>query len=104
MNGQIEVSSGNVFNDLGLPESDKLLYRAELLLRLKELLKSRGLTRKAAAALWGTDQATLSKVFRGRIDLVATDRLFRLLTCLNVDVRITLTDKGGLEPGHVMVS
>lgn len=99
----IETGSGNVFADLGLPESDELFYKAQLLVRLKGLLKSRGLTQKAAAALCGTDQGTLSKVFRGRIDLVSTDRLFRWLTCLNVDVRITLTDKTGSETGHVVV-
>jgi len=103
MNESIEIGSGNVFADLGLADSDELLYKAELLLHLKGLLKSRALTQKAAAALCGTDQATLSKVFRGRIDLVTTDRLFRWLTCLNVDVKITLTDKTAPEPGHVMV-
>lgn len=103
MNDHIEIDSGNVFADLGLPESDELLYKAELLMRLKQLLKSRGLTQKAAAVLCGTDQATLSKVFRGRIDLVSTDRLFRWLTALNVDVRIVLTDRTALGPGHVLV-
>lgn len=103
MNEQIENSSGNVFADLGLPESDELLYKAELLMRLKGVLKSRRLTQKAAAELCGTDQATLSKVFRGRIDIVSTDRIFRWLTALNVDVRIVLTDKTAFGPGHVVV-
>lgn len=103
MNEGMEIGSGNVFADLGLPDSDELLYKAELLMHLKALLKARGLTQKAAAELCSTDQATLSKVFRGRIDLVSTDRLFRWLTCLNVEVKITLTDKGNLEPGHVVV-
>ena len=39
----------------------------------------------------------------GTLRIMSTDRLFRWLTCLNVEVKITLTDKSSLEPGHVVV-
>ena len=38
-----EVSSGNVFADLGLKDSESLLMRAELGHHILKILKSRGL-------------------------------------------------------------
>jgi len=63
---------------------------------LESIIKRRGLTQIETARLCGTDQGTLSKVLRGRIGLVSTDRLIRWIGCLGGTVRITVEDC----PGH----
>ena len=96
MSKKIIASSGNVFADLGRPEPEERAYKADLAMVLESIVKKRGLTQVAAAAVCGTDQGTLSKVLRGQIGLVTTDRLLRWIGCLGGSVRITVED----APGH----
>ena len=44
----IERSIGNVFADLGLPDSEQELVKAKLTVQLYRLLKERGLTHTSA--------------------------------------------------------
>ena len=44
-----EISSGNVFADLGLEQSDELLARAKLLDDVSTLIKNSGLAQKEVA-------------------------------------------------------
>lgn len=87
---KFEVSSGNVFADLGLSNPDELAYKAELIFALRGLIKGRKMTQAQAASVCGTDQGTLSKVLRGRLDLVTTDRLIRWIRALGARVQITV--------------
>lgn len=98
----ITISSGNVFADLGRPEPEERAYKADLAMVLESIMKRRGLTQVAAAAVCGTDQGTLSKVLRGRTGLVTTDRLLRWISCLGGSVRITGAPEQAGAP--VMVS
>ena len=47
----IKQTSGNVFADLGLPDADELLAKAELALRICEIIKERRLSQARAAKL-----------------------------------------------------
>ncbi|BDQ35913.1 transcriptional regulator [Pseudodesulfovibrio nedwellii] len=95
----ITESSGNVFEDLGLENAEELHYKSHLVMALKDAIKFHKFTQTKAAKVCGTDQPTLSKVLRGQIDKVTTDRLFRWLGCLGLGVRITLdqTPKKGVQ-------
>jgi predicted XRE-type DNA-binding protein len=100
----ITISSGNVFADLGRPEPEERAYKADLAMVLESIMKRRGLTQVAAAAVCGTDQGTLSKVLRGRTGLVTTDRLLRWIGCLGGSVRITVEDAPEQAGAPVSVS
>lgn len=52
-----EKSSGNVFADLGLPNSEQELLKAKLTVEIYRLIKERQLTQSKAAELLGTTQA-----------------------------------------------
>ncbi|MGH7248147.1 MAG: helix-turn-helix domain-containing protein, partial [Pseudomonadota bacterium] len=52
--------SGNVFADLGLPNPEERLAKAELALAISRAIKERGLTQREAAALMGIDQPKVS--------------------------------------------
>ena len=82
--------SGNVFADLGLPNADELLIKAELAHQISELITERKLTQIEAAELLGIDQPKVSALVRGKLSGFSMERLFRFLNTLgsNVEIRI----------------
>jgi predicted XRE-type DNA-binding protein len=81
-------SSDNVFADLGLPNADELLIKAELAHQISELIEVRQLTQTAAAELLGIDQPKVSALMRGKLSGFSVERLFRFLNALGNNVGI----------------
>jgi predicted XRE-type DNA-binding protein len=75
--GTFEKGGGNVFVDLGFSsgEAAELTVKSSLISAISETIAQRKLTQQAAAKLCQTDQPTLSKVLRGRMESVTIDRL-----------------------------
>src|SRR5579862_6346230 len=92
-------SSGNVFADLGLPNADEELAKAELAFALRQSIQAKGLTQTDAAELLGTDQAKVSLLMNGRVSGFTFDRLVRFLNALEMDVRITVAPTSGHRRG-----
>ena len=84
------VSSGNVFADLGLPNPEEALAKAELANKISVLIQERKLTQAKAAKLLGIDQPTVSMLRRGRLTGLSIERLMRFLLLLGQDIRITV--------------
>jgi predicted XRE-type DNA-binding protein len=84
------VSSGNVFADLGLPNPEELLAKAELAHKITVLIKKRGLTQAQAAKLLKVDQPKISSLIRGRLTGFSIERLMRFLLLLGQDIRISV--------------
>jgi len=82
--------SGNVFADLGLPNPEERLAKAQLAYAISRVIKERGLTQRAAAALMGIDQPKVSHVLRGRLADFSTERLMGFLTGLGRDIEIVV--------------
>lgn len=87
---RIERSSGNVFADLGFPNAEERLAKADLALRIGALIRSRRLTQAQAALLFGTSQPKVSDLLRGKLEGFSTDRLFRFLNALDCDIEIVI--------------
>jgi predicted XRE-type DNA-binding protein len=87
----IKPSSGNVFADLGLPDADDLMAKANLALHIRRTIEARKLTQAQAAQLLGLDQPKVSSIVNGRLDGFSTGRLMRFLTDLGCDVKITVS-------------
>ena len=87
---RITPSSGNVFRDLGFSkeESEHLLVRADLLIRVQKAIASKGLKQAEAAKMLRVTQPRVSDLLRGRIDLFSTDALIDMLARLGVGVRL----------------
>jgi predicted XRE-type DNA-binding protein len=87
-----ETGSGNVFADIGFSaaEAEELTAKSDLIIAIKDVVRQRKLTQQETARLCDTDQPTLSKVFRGRMESVTIDRLASWLTALGQDVEITV--------------
>ena len=84
------VSSGNVFADLGLPNPEELLAKAELAHKITVLIRERGLTQAQAAKLLRADQPKVSALIRGRLTGISIERLMRFLLLLGQDIRISV--------------
>jgi len=84
------VGSGNVFADLGLPNPEELLAKAELARKITVLIRDRGLTQSRAAKLLGVDQPKVSALIRGRLTGFSLERLMRFLLLLGQDIKITV--------------
>ena len=85
-----EKSSGNVFADLGFSPTvtAELTVKSTLITTIGDTIKERELTQQEAAKLCGTDQPTLSKVLRGRMESVTIDKLAAWLNALGRTVEI----------------
>jgi predicted XRE-type DNA-binding protein len=94
---KVQPSSGNVFADLGLANSDELLIKAELVRQISNLIDSKNLTQTEAAKILGIDQPKVSALLNGKLSGFSTDRLFRFLNALGIDVEIRVTSKPTLE-------
>jgi predicted XRE-type DNA-binding protein len=69
-------------------EAAELTTKSRLIDAINETIGQRKLTQKEAAKLCETDQPTLSKVLRGRMESVTIDRLAGWLTGLGRTVEI----------------
>jgi predicted XRE-type DNA-binding protein len=87
-NESVYDGSGNVFEDLGLPDADLRLAKAELARFIRKLIAARGLTQGAAAKLLGIKQPDVSDLVRGRLARFSLERLGGFLPPLGMDVTI----------------
>ncbi len=94
---KIEKSSGNVFADLGLPNPEECLVKADLAIEINKLIKKRKLNQTDAAKLLGLDQPKVSALSRGRLSGFSVERLFKLLSILNQDIEIIIRPHHGRE-------
>jgi len=101
---KVEESSGNVFADLGLPNAEERLAKADLAFRITETIRARHLTQTAAAKLFETDQPKVSRLVRGQLAGFSADRLMHFLTLLGRDVEIIVKlSPHPRRPGHLRV-
>ena len=82
--------SGNVFADIGLPNPEEHLAKAQLVSMIDDVIRDRGLTQENAAALMGIDQPKVSHLLRGRFHGFSTHRLLEFLNALGRDVDIVV--------------
>ena len=101
----IEVSSGNVFADLGRPDAEELLLKAELTLRIAQLIEKKGWTQSQTAERINLDQPKVSRLLRGELSGFSVDRLLAILNRLghSVELRISAKERAP-EKSHTRVS
>ena len=77
---EIEMSSGNVFSDLGLPDADKLKIKSGLVIEITRVVRNLGLSQEEAGRRMGLPQPKVSGLFRGDFTNVSERKL---MDCLN---------------------
>ncbi len=76
---KITRSSGNVFKDLGLPNAEECVVKAELAYHINQLIEKRDLKQKEAAKLLKIGQPKISALNRGRLTRFSVKSLIKLL-------------------------
>src|SRR5258708_27110164 len=85
---EYEIGSRNVFKDLGVPNAEEHLVKAQLVFKIDTILKARGLKQVEAAGLFVVRQPDVSKMLRGEVRQLSVERLLRFLDALDQDVDI----------------
>lgn len=103
---KIEISSGNVFADLGFEDSEERLLKAKLASKIAQLIEEKGWTQAQTAARTALDQPKVSRLLRGQLSGFSADRLFAVLNRLghSVEVRISAKERAPEKSHtHVMI-
>jgi predicted XRE-type DNA-binding protein len=99
-----EAISKNVFKDLGVRDPDEHLVKAQLVLKIDTIMKTRRLKQVEAAELFGVRQPDISKMLRGEFRQFSVERLLRFLVALDQDVEIHIKphrDKSNAPALHI---
>lgn len=103
----IEVYEGtdNIFADIGLPNPEEDLAKAELAWRITLAIRTRRLTQARAARILKIDQPKISRLLRGHLSGFSTERLMHFLTLLGSDIDIVVRRRPAKtrRPGRVRV-
>src|SRR5450631_4419533 len=87
----VRTGSANVFADLGLPNPEERLLKAQLMHAINAEIRRRGLTQEAAAELVELKQPELSRIANGRGSGFSTDRLSAVLRHLGRNVEVVIS-------------
>jgi predicted XRE-type DNA-binding protein len=87
---EFEVSCGNVFADLGLPDAEELKIKSGLAIEIIRAVRRLGLTQQEAAQLMGITQPKVSGLMRGDFTNLSETKLMECLNRLGYDIVIRL--------------
>jgi predicted XRE-type DNA-binding protein len=87
----VTVGSGNVFADLGLPNPEEMLVKAELSKQIYLRLQNRQLA--GDVDLLGLDIDQVAALRAGKSSGLSIEQLFRALNALDCDVEIVIKNK-----------
>lgn len=92
-----------MFADLGVPEPDAHLLKAELVARLQIVIRSQGLTQVRVGEMLGVSQPDVSRILAGRFHEISVERLVNFLTRLGcaVDIVVKPAKKKAFAPIHL---
>ena len=85
-----EMSSGNVFADLGLPDAEELKIKSGLAIEITRAVRRMGLTQQQAGRQMGISQAKVSGLMRGDFSNLSESKLMECLNRLGYDIEIRL--------------
>ena len=98
----VEMGSGNVFADLGLPDPDERRLRVQLATRLNDLLQAEGLTQAAIGKRLGIAQPHVSELKNYKLGRFSSERLLHYITLMNRDVEIFIRPRSAVQGAGVM--
>ncbi len=96
-------SSGNVFADLGIPNPEEALAKAEITSKIHDIAKKKKLTQARLAKLLKISQSKVSLLLRGYLRDFSLERLLRFLNDLGQNVYISVEPASRPGHGHTMI-
>ena len=107
--GRIRVfkSSGNVFADLGLANSEEKQTKVRLAVAINHIIAERRLSQARAARELGINQPKISALSRYRLDGFSVERLMHFLSRLGCEIEIVIrlrANSSSRKPARILVS
>lgn len=87
---EVEMSSGNVFADLGLPDADKLKIKSGLVMEITRAVRRLGLSPEEAGRRMDLPPHKLSRLFCGDFSHISERKLMDCLNRLGYDIEISV--------------
>lgn len=94
----IRRGTKNVFADLGFPDAETHLLKAQLMSRVQDTMQGRKLTQTETSRIVGVSQPDLSRMLKGQFRDVSVERIMRILTKLGCEVDIVVKPSGRKRP------
>lgn len=88
--GKNPKGTDHVLLDLGFEDAEALSVKANLALKLNELIDERGLSQTEAAAIIGMTQPKISQVRRYKLQNISLEQLMQALVSLDQHVEIVV--------------
>ncbi len=84
------LSTDNIFADLGLKNAEELRARSDLMSEVVSIIRNSGLSQKEIAEILGISAPKVSALMTGKINDFSNDTLVHYLTLLgcNVEIRV----------------
>ena len=82
--------SMNVYEQLGFPDAEEMLVKAQLVTQIAEILRERGWSQQQAAKVLGLTQPKLSKMLRGQFRGISEMKMMDCLLKLGRAVKIVV--------------
>jgi len=80
----------NVYAQLGFPDAEEMLVKAQLVSQIGEILRKRGWSQQQAANVLGLTQPKLSKMLRGQFRGISEMKMMDCLVRLGRPVKIVV--------------
>jgi predicted XRE-type DNA-binding protein len=93
----------NVYADLGFKDADEMLVKAQLVVKIAEILRKRGWSQQQAAKVLGMTQPKLSKMLRGQFRGISEMKMMDCLVRLGHAVKIVVGPEGQVADQRVEV-
>lgn len=87
---EFELSSGNVFADIGFANAEEMLLKSELVRQINKTIEERELTPIQTRDMLDLNEETLSNLSKGRLTVLTLENLFRYLNILGRDLEVIL--------------
>ena len=89
---EVHITKRAIFNDLGFEkeEAAHLKMRADLMIALRQHIKTHALSQQAAAQQMGVNSSQISRLLQGDINYFTVDKLIKMLSHIGIKVTFKL--------------
>ena len=84
------VKASSAYEELGFPDADEMLVKAQLVMKIAQILRERGWSQQQAAKVLGLSQPKLSNMLRGQFRGVSEMKMMDCLVRLGREVKIVV--------------
>lgn len=95
---EFEISSGNIFADLGLENAEEMQTKALIGCHVVELLSQKNMKQRELAGVLGVKQAEVSHLMNAHFDRFTADKMMEFVRKLNYKISIEISPHFEGEP------